>query len=489
MHILSELYRPSLSLLTDLYQLTMACGYWKNNLAEREAVFHMYFRKNPFKGGYTVCCGLEYAIDYLRNLHFSQQDLDYLSELRGHRNQPMFPDKFLEYLSSFRFRCDVAAIPEGTVVFPNEPLVRVQGPLLQAQLVETALLTILNFQTLIATKASRVSDAVQGDQLMEFGMRRAQGIDGALAASRAAYIGGADSTSNVLAGKLFDIPVKGTHAHSWVMAFEEETDAFSAYGKAFPHDSVFLVDTYNTLEGVKNAIAAAQQLKDFEFGGIRLDSGDLTYLSREARKLLDAAGFTKTAIVASNDLDEHIIESLKHEGAKINVWGVGTQLVTAFDQPALGGVYKMAALRNEHGKWENKIKLSEQLAKTSNPGVQQVRRFKTNDGLIADMIYDETAPLPETVTLVDPLDITKRKTIPAGTPFQDLLIPVFEAGKCVYEVPSLVAVKQKVKEEKKLLHESIRRFLNPHVYPVGLEESLHTYKTELILKFRGYPRT
>jgi len=483
---LNTIYATPLSLFTDLYQLTMAYGYWKQGMTERKAVFHLYFRKNPFGGGYTVAAGLEQAIEYLQQLQFQEEELHYLAGLKGSQGQPLFEEAFISYLRQMWFSCTLDAIPEGTVVFPGEPLVRVTGPLLQAQLIETPLLTILNFQTLIATKAARIADAIKGDQLIEFGMRRAQGIDGALSASRAAYIGGTDGTSNLLAGKLYNIPVRGTHAHSWVQAFDSETAAFQAYGEAFPQDSVFLVDTYNTLEGVEHAIETAQQLQHlgFRLNGIRLDSGDLTYLSVEARKLLDAAGFTYTNIVASNDLDEHIITSLKQEGSKVNVWGVGTKLVTAYDQPALGGVYKLAALQQQDGSWEYKIKLSEQLVKTSNPGILQVRRFYDTSGYIADMIYNELESLPTQLHVVDPLDSTRRKAIPQQTSYKELLVPVFDQGKLIYSLPELHSIKAKVKEEVSQLHESIRRYLNPHSYPAGLEESLHQYKTELILRLR-----
>ena len=483
---LKDIYATSLSLLTDLYQLTMAYGYWKKGMAEQEAVFHLYFRKNPFQGGYTIAAGLEHAVQFLRGLHFTGEDLAYIAGLRGNLGQPLFEQAFVEYLREMRFSCSVDAIPEGTAVFPGEPLVRVRGPLLQAQLVETPLLTIVNFETLIATKAARIADAAKGDTVIEFGMRRAQGIDGALSASRAAYIGGAAATSNLLAGQLYDIPVKGTHAHSWVQAFDTEEEAFLAYGQAFPHDSVFLVDTYDTLEGVKNAIKVARQLQPsgFTFGGIRLDSGDLTYLSKEARKLLDAAGFTGASIVASNDLDEHIITSLKQEGAKINVWGVGTKMVTAYDQPALGGVYKLAAIRQLDGAWEYKVKLSEQRAKTSTPGMLQVRRFR--DGVfIADMIYNELESLPAHTQIVDPLDSTRRKSIAPGTAFEDLLLPVFKDGTLIYDLPDLLTIKARTTAQLDSLHESIRRYLNPHSYPAGLEGSLHQYKIDLILQLRG----
>jgi nicotinate phosphoribosyltransferase len=481
---ISQRFRPSLALLTDLYQLTMAQGYWQQGMAEQEAVFQVYFRKNPFGGGYTVAAGLADAIDLLEHLRFTPDDVAYLSSLRGSKNQPLFQAAFLEYLQQMQFTCTVAAVPEGTVVFPNEPLLRIQGPILQCQLVETPLLTILNFQTLVATKAARITEAAQGDRVIEFGMRRAQGPDGALSATRAAYIGGVGATSNLLAGQLLNIPVKGTHAHSWVMSFAEEQDAFAAYADVFPNDSVFLVDTYHTMEGIKKAIAVAQDLRarGHELQGIRLDSGDLAYLSKEGRRLLDEAGFPGISIVASNDLDEYLIQSLKLQGARIDTWGIGTKLVTAYDQPALGGVYKLAALRQQNGEWEYKLKLSEQLAKISTPGIQQVRRFYNEQGFLADLIYSEEKQA--SATLIDPNDVTRRRTMPAHTAYLDLLVPVFRQGNRVYDGPDLPAIQQYARKQVQQLHESIRRFLNPHSYPVGLEENLFNQKIDLILKLR-----
>ncbi len=338
----------SLALLTDLYEITMAYGYWKERLFDREGAFHLTFRQSPFKSGYAIACGLSYVIEYLRDLRFSDDDLQYLRTLKGNDEQPLFEDAFLDFLKQLRFTIDLWAVPEGTVVFPNEPILRVTGPLLQCQLLESSLLNMINFQTLVATKSARVCQAARGRPVIEFGLRRAQGIDGGIAAARAAYIGGCVGTSNVLAGKLFHIPVMGTHAHSWVMSFDSELDAFRAYADAMPNNCVFLVDTYDSLQGTRNAAAVGKELaaKGHKLVGIRLDSGDLAYLSIEARKILDEAGFPDAAIVASNELDEHVINSLKDQGAQINVWGVGTRLVTAYDQPALGGVYKLSALRD-----------------------------------------------------------------------------------------------------------------------------------------------
>lgn len=475
------------ALLTDLYQLTMAYGYWKSGKAEQEAVFELFFRKPPFQCGFTVAAGLAPAIDFLSAFRVTKDDTAFLRTLQGNDGQPMFEPKFLEYLEGLKFSCDVQAIPEGTLVFPAEPLMRVQGPILQCQLLETAMLNLINFQSLVATKAARVCLATRGEPVLEFGLRRAQGVDGALAASRAAHIGGCDATSNVLAGKLYGIPVRGTHAHSWVMSFDDELSAFRAYAEAMPNNCVFLVDTYDTLEGVRRAVEVGGWLREqgHEMVGIRLDSGDLAWLSVEARKILDAGGFPKAVIVASNDLDEHIIASLKDQGAKINVWGVGTKLVTAYDQPALGGVYKLCAIRGENGRWNYKVKLSEQSVKVSNPGIHQVRRFSTDGEFIADGIYDIERGAPENFTVVDPADLTRRKHLPAGTVFEDLLVPIFQGGQQVYQTPPLAEIRRRTQSQLAKFHPGVKRFMNPHQYPVGLELGLHDLKTELVLRARG----
>src|SRR5262245_23691695 len=433
MSVLAEVYRLPLALLTDLYQLTMAQAYRRAGKGEAEGVFHLFFRKSPFGGGFAVACGLSRVLDYLTSYRFGEDDLAYLATLTGNDGKPLFPPSFLRELSGIRFACDVDAVPEGTVVFPQEPLVRVRGPLIQAQLVETALLNFVNFETLIATKAARVALAARGDEVIDFGLRRAQGIDGGLSASRAAFVGGAHATSNALAGRLFGLPVSGTHAHSWVMAFDDETEAFQAWAGAQPNNAVFLVDTYDTLEGVRHAAKAALELRasGHEAIGIRLDSGDLAWLSIEARRILDAAGLQSVKILASNDLDEHLIASLKEQGARIDVWGVGTQLVTGGDEAALGGVYKLGAVREPGGAWRHRIKVSEQAAKTSNPGIQQVRRFSGLEGFVADVIFEEESGIGDAPVVVDPLDATRRKRIPAGTPFEDLLVPVVRGGRVV----------------------------------------------------------
>jgi nicotinate phosphoribosyltransferase len=487
MATLGDLYRPSLALLTDLYQLTMAYAYWKSGQAEKEAVFHLHFRSNPFGGGFTVACGLHRALEFLDRFRFDEADLGYLSSLQGNDDKPLFEPAFLEYLRAMRFSCDIDAIPEGTVAFPLEPLVRVKGPIVQGQILETPLLNVINFETLIATKAARICLAARGEPVLEFGLRRAQGIDGGLAASRAAYVGGCTATSNVLAGRLYGIPVRGTHAHSWVMSFDTEREAFEAYAAAMPNNCVFLVDTYDTLEGVRHAVEVGRRLRQrgHEMIGIRLDSGDLAYLSVEARKILDAAGFEKAVIIASNDLDEHVIASLKEQGSTIAAWGVGTHLVTGYDQPALGGVYKLAAVRSPGEAWQYKVKLSEQAIKVSNPGVQQVRRYHAGSEFVADLIYDEERGVPAGSAMVDPRDHTRRKPLPPAPQWTDLLMPVFRDGQRVYGMPDLDQVRRRAQEQLAGFHAGVKRFVNPHQYPVGLEGGLFDLKTRLILKIRG----
>jgi nicotinate phosphoribosyltransferase len=489
------LYGPPLGLLTDLYQLTMAYGYWKLGQQEREAVFHLGFRKHPFNGGFTLACGLGNVIDYVRGFTLGAEDVEYLGTLCGQDGMPLFEKAFCEYLRTLKLNCDIDAIAEGTVVFPQEPLIRVKGPLLACQLLETALLNLINFPTLVATKAARICLATRGEPVLEFGLRRAQGVDGAVTASRAAYIGGCAATSNVLAGKLFGIPVKGTHAHSWVMCFADELTAFEEYARMMPNNVVLLVDTYDTVEGVRHAVEVGKQLRarGHKLLGIRLDSGDLAYLAIEARRILDDAGFTETAIVASNDLDEEIIRSLKEQGAPISIWGVGTRLVTAYDQPALGGVYKLTAIRSwgegqkgRGGEWEHKIKLSEQLVKTSIPGILQVRRFSIGNEFRGDMIIDELEPPPSNDgVMVDPMDDTRRRALPAEAVREDLLVPIFRGGRLVYEAPTLEATRAHAADQLARFHPGVKRFTNPHQYPVGLEKRLFERRHEMMMEARG----
>ena len=482
-----SIYRHSLALLTDLYQLTMAYGYWKLGRADGQAAFHLFFRRSPFGGGYTIAAGLAYVVDFLAGLRFDDSDVAYLAGLTGGDGKPLFEEGFLDYLRGLEFRIGLDAMPEGTAAFPHEPLLRVTGPILQCQLLETPLLNMINFQTLIATKAARVCQAARGEPVLEFGLRRAQGIDGSLAASRAAYIGGCAATSNVLAGKLFGIPVKGTIAHSWVMSFDDELRAFEAYAEAMPNNCLLLVDTYDTLAGVRHAIEVGHELRrrGYELAGVRLDSGDLAYLSIEARRMLDEAGFPDARIVASNDLDEHLIASLKAQGATIAVWGVGTRLATSYDQPALGGVYKLSAVREAGQAWQPKLKLSEQAIKINTPGVLQVRRFRGEEGFLADMIYDVGLGPGDGRAVVDPVDPTRHKDVPAGTAHEDLLLAVFREGRCVYDLPPLAEVRRRAAGQLAALHAGIRRFTNPHEYPAGLEQRLHDLKTRLVLEARG----
>jgi nicotinate phosphoribosyltransferase len=461
-------------LLTDLYQLTMAYGYWKLGLHDREAVFHLIFRKNPFRGNYAIACGLGTVIDFLSNWRFAEDDIAYLRSLCAANGESLFSIEFLDYLKTVRFTCDIDAIPEGTVVLPHEPLLRIKGPLLQGQLLESTLLNIINFQTLIATKASRVCQAAKGDAVFEFGLRRAQGPDGALSASRAAFVGGVDATSNVLAGKLYDIPVRGTHAHSWVTVFADELSAFDAYAKVMPHNCVLLVDTFDTIQGVKNAIEIGKKIRSegVELQAIRLDSGDIAGLSIKARELLDAAGFTQTKIIASNSLDEHVISEMKNKGAQVSIWGVGTNLVTSYDHPALDGVYKLSALRDATGQWQYKLKLSEQAIKVSNPGIYQVRRFFTKKSQVLDVMYDVELGIskkPSMVSLDKPHAVT---IVEDDDSFTDLLKPIFQNGKLVYPIESVRDLRLRSREQVKQLSS----------LPIlmGLEKNLHELKQKLI---------
>lgn len=487
--MLEKLYGTSLSLLTDLYQLTMAYGYWKSGLSEREAVFHLFFRKNPFKGGYAIAAGLEQVVDFLEDFSFSQDELEYLGGLTGNDGEPLFEPAFLEYLGEMKFTGDVYAVPEGTVMFPHAPLIRIQAPLAQAQLIETPLLTMMNFQTLIATKAARICDAAQGDTVLEFGLRRAQGIDGGVSASRAAYIGGCHATSNVLAGKLMGIPVRGTHAHAWVMAFDSELESFEAYASAMPNNCVFLVDTYDTLEGVKKAVQVGKRLRaqGHEMVGVRLDSGDLAALSIGARKILDEGGFPGALIVASNDLNDLVIRDLKAKGARIDVWGVGTKLATAYDQPALGGVYKLSGIRGADGEWDYKVKLSEQLIKVSNPGLLQVRRFWRDGKLAGDLLYDLESGIGSD-SMIHPLG-DQEYQVPAqsGTEefhSQDLLVQVLEKGARKFGLPDLDSIRSFTLQQLETLPVAIRKLEAPEVYPLGLEAGLDEFKRKLIRQLR-----
>lgn len=461
-------YNQNLSLLTDLYQLTMANGYWKTDTHGQEAVFHLTYRTNPFGGNYTIAAGLQLAIELLQNLNFPDEDIAYLAAQRGAKDRPLFDPEFLDFLQQADFQWNIDAVPEGTLMFADEPLLRVRAPLWQAQILETALLNCINFSTLIATKASRIVQAAQGGTVLEFGLRRAQGFNGGITEARAAYIGGCHATSNVLAGKLYDIPVKGTHAHSWVMSFDSEREAFQKYAEAMPHNSIFLVDTYDSIEGIRKAVEVGQWLRErgYEMNGIRLDSGDLAKLSIEARHLLDEAGFDNTSIVASGNLDEYKIRDLLEADARIDIWGVGTRLATAFEEPALDGIYKLAAIKRADG-WDYQVKLSDTEAKISNPGIQQVRRINQNSTPYADVIYDERISERSDFRLQDHrFDYSKG---------EDLLKPIFRSGELVYESPSIAAMREHANAQLALFAR-----VDLENYPIGLENNLQQEKQEII---------
>ncbi len=473
-----------LALLTDLYELTMMQGYFTTGAYNKKVVFDLYYRKNPSGNGYAVTAGLQQVIEYINGLRFTQDDIRYLTSLN------LFTEDFIEFLKDFRFSGEIYAIPEGTVVFPHEPLLRVKAPIVEAQLLETALLNIINHQSLIATKASRVVWAAQGDPVMEFGLRRAQGPDAGTLGARAAVIGGCCGTSNVLTGKLFDVPVKGTHAHSWVMSFPNEITAFRAYAKLFPDNCLLLVDTYNTLKsGVPNAIKVFQEMKAAGMlkgkYGIRLDSGDLAYLSKCAKVMLEEAGFGAATISASSDLDENLIASLKSQGSKINLWGVGTKLITSDDCPAFGGVYKLAAEEDEDGNFMPKIKLSNNPGKVTNPGIKKVFRIydKETDKIKADLIAldHETIDDSQNMVIRDSNAKWRKMELAAGTFYvKELLVPIFIDGKQVYESPKTMEIQEFCNKEKKSLWDEHLRLNNPHIVPVDLSEKLSQLKNRLI---------
>lgn len=476
------------SLLTDLYQLTMAQGYWECNKLEEEACFHAFFRTNPFQGGYAIACGTDHVLEVVEDYRFTSDDIAYLASLEAPGGGALFDPAFLDYLSTMELSVDIDAVREGTVVFPNDPLLRVTGPILQCQLLETALLNCVNFETLIATKAARVCLSADSP-VAEFGLRRAQGEDGGLRASRAAVVGGCASTSNVLAGKLFNIPVSGTHAHSWVMSFDNELEAFREYARVMPKNCVLLVDTYDITQGIKNAITVGLEMKERgeTLSAIRIDSGDLSWRAKQARKLLDEAGLTETGIVLSNDLDEYTIKSIKDSGAQVNSWGVGTKLTTAYDQPALGGVYKLTAKRETaDSEWQDCIKVSGQAVKLTTPGVLDVRRYFHEDGRLAgDMVFDINHGV-ERERIVDPADEIRQKSL-AGLAYTTLLEPIVRSGKRVVD-PSFgnaMEARERCREQLDLLDESQKRILNPHSYPVGLEYGLFHRRHKLVSDMLG----
>ena len=476
--------RQNLTLLTDLYELTMMQGYFKNKDQNETVIFDAFYRNNPCDGGFAIAAGLEQLIQYIKELRFDEEDISYLASLG------IFDSDFLDYLRDFKFTGDIYAIPEGTVVFPREPLIKVIAPIMQAQLVETAILNIINHQSLIATKAARVCYAAHGDGIMEFGLRRAQGPDAGTYGARAAIIGGCIGTSNVLCGQLFDVPVKGTHAHSWIMSFPDEYTAFKTYAKMYPSACILLVDTYDTLKsGVPNAIRVFTEMKEagipLAYYGIRLDSGDLAYLSKKARKMLDDAGFPDAVISASNDLDEFLIQSLKDQGAAITSWGVGTHLITSKDCPSFGGVYKLAAIMGKDGKFIPKIKLSENSEKVTNPGNKTIYRIyeKESGKIKADLIclvdetYDESKPL----MLFDPVEPWKKTMLSGGSyRLRELMVPVFKDGECCYTSPKVMDIRTYCQEELDTLWDETRRLMNPHRVYVDLSSKLYDIKISLL---------
>ena len=475
--------KRNLTLLTDLYELTMMQGYYEKGQNEK-VIFDVFFRQNPCNNGYSVCAGLDQVIDYIKNLHFTYDDVDYL------RGLGIFKEDFLHYLSGFHFSGDIYAIPEGTVVFPKEPLLKVVAPIMEAQLVETAILNIINHQSLIATKTSRIVFAANGDGIMEFGLRRAQGPDAGLYGARAAMIGGCVGTSNVLAGQMFDVPVMGTHAHSWIMSFPDEYTAFKTYAEMYPDNCTLLVDTYDTLKsGVPNAIRVFQEFKDagkplIKYG-IRLDSGDLAYLSKEARKMLDEAGFPEATICASNDLDEFLLHDLKMQGAAIDSWGVGTNLITSKDCPSFGGVYKLAAIQNEESEFVPKIKISENTEKITNPGNKTIYRIyeKASGKIKADLICfaDEVIDPKQDLLLFDPMDTWKKTKLAGGTyTVREILLPIFKNGECLYKSPTLKEIAAYCREEKDTLWDETKRLFYPHRVYVDLSQKLYAVKQSLL---------
>ena len=475
--------RQNLTLLTDLYELTMMQGYYKSG-SNPTVLFDVFYRTNPSGGGFAIAAGLEQVIQYIKELRFEKEDISYLASLN------LFDKDFLDYLRNFRFTGDIYAIPEGTVVFPREPLIKVVAPIMEAQLIETALLNIVNHQSLIATKAARVVYAARGDGIMEFGLRRAQGPDAGTYGARAAMIGGCIGTSNVLCGQLFDVPIKGTHAHSWIMSFPDEYTAFKTYANMYPQACILLVDTYDTLKsGVPNAIRVFKEMREagipLTFYGIRLDSGDLAYMSKRARKMLDEAGFPDAVISASSDLDEYLIDSLKTQGAAITSWGVGTNLITSADNPAFGGVYKLAAVMGEDGKFIPKIKLSENSAKITNPGNKTIYRVyeKATGKIKADLIclVDETFSEEEHLLLFDPVEPWKKtKLNPGEFTLREILVPVFKNGECIYTSPSVMKIRDYCKKEQETLWDETRRLVNPHNVYVDLSAKLYDIKIQLL---------
>ncbi len=475
--------KRNLTLLTDLYQLTMMNGYLKEDMQDQVVIFDVFFRQNELIT-YSLSAGLEQALDYVLNLNFTKEDIDYLRGLN------LFNEAFLEKLATLKFTGDIYAVKEGTMVFPGEPILTVKAPIFEAQLIETALLNIINHQTLIASKAAKICYVANGDNVMEFGLRRAQGPDAGIYGSRASIIGGCNSTSNVLAGKSFNIPIAGTHAHSWVMSFDSELDAFMAYANAYPNATLLLVDTYDTLKsGIPNAIKVFDYLKKQGKKplGIRIDSGDLAYLTKKARKMLDDAGYPDTIICASGDLDEKLIQSLKLQGAKINSWGIGTKLITSADMPALGGVYKMAGVVNKDGTITPKIKVSETSAKITNPGFKKIVRIYDNQSKKAEadliMLQDENIDTNKPLTITHPIETWKKITF-TDYSIKELTVKVVENGKLCVELPSLKEISAYAKQEMNSFWDEYLRIDKPHIYKVDLSDKLLSLKNGMLEEIR-----
>lgn len=473
------------TLLTDYYQITMMYAHYKNNYLNRTGVFDLFYRKNPCDGGYAIFTGLEQVINYIKELRFTEADVQYLSSVYP------FEQGFLDYLLNFKFTGDIWSVLEGTIVFPYEPLIKVQSNMLEAHLIETAMLNIINHQTLIATRANRVVNSAKNQPIMEFGLRRAQGPDAGIYGARATYIGGFVGTSNVLAGKVFSIPIMGTHAHSYIQSYPSELEAFIAFATVFPSNSILLVDTYNTINsGIPNAIKTFNMMKErlgdeFKNYGIRLDSGDLSYLSKKARNLLDEAGFPEAKIIASNDLDEYIIRDLNQQGACIDTWGVGTKIITSDGWSALGGVYKLAA-EKEKDQYIPKIKISENSEKVTTPGFKKLVRFydRGNDKAILDLVMLDEEKIPEeTFIAFDSNDTWKRKVL-KNFYSKELLVQIFSNGELVYELPTIEEIKTKTITELNSLTQEYKRFNNPHVYHVDLSKKLWDLKYNLISEER-----
>lgn len=473
----------SLALHTDLYEINMMKTYWQSGDADQNSIFEVYFRKHPFENGYAIFAGLERVIDYLQNLHFTESDIQFLRETQD------YPEEFLQYLSNYKFDATVRSMVEGEVCFANEPLMQIEGTLVDCQLVETAILNIINFQTLVATKASRIRNVAGDDSLAEFGARRAQEMDASIWGARAAYIGGFDSTSNVRAGKLFDVPVSGTHAHSMVQAYQSDYEAFYNYAKSHKN-CIFLIDTYDALRsGVPNAIRVAKEFGDkINFIGVRIDSGDLTYLSKRVRMMLDDAGYPETKIFASSDLDEKTILNLKMQGAKVDSWGVGTQLITAFDQPALGAVYKLCAIEDKNGNLVPTMKISSTPAKTTTPGKKQVWRITHNLDRKSEGDYitidGERPDLQDELFMFHPTYPYINKTV-TNYWARPLLVTIFDKGELVYKQPNVHEIKAYAKVSLESLWEEYRRMLNPEEYPVDLSQELYDLKMSSINKIHA----